>query len=65
LSRHARDSDRSGMSAVYVTTKDGLVVGYYGLANSTIEHADATSKVVRGMPLHPIPALLITRLAVT
>jgi len=53
------------MSRVYVTTKDGRVVGYYGLATSVIEHADAIKQVARGMPKHRIPALLITRLAVT
>jgi GNAT superfamily N-acetyltransferase len=64
LQEHALDSDRSGMSRVYVTARDGFVVGYYGLANSVIEHADAMKKVARGMSRYPIPAVLITRLAV-
>lgn len=64
LKRHALANDRSGMTRVYVTTKDGSVVGYYGLCTSVIEHEDAIKNVGRGMPQHPIPALLITRFAV-
>jgi GNAT superfamily N-acetyltransferase len=53
------------MTRVYVTTKAGDVVGYYGLSMSVIEHVDAIKRVARGMPKHPIPALLITRFAVS
>lgn len=64
LREHALASDRSGMTSVYVTTAGGRVVGYYGLCTSVIEHEDAIAKVGRGMPRHPIPALLISRFAV-
>ncbi len=64
LRLHALESHRSGMSRVFVTTRGPYrVVGYYGLASIGIEHASATRRVGRGMPRHPIPALLITRLA--
>ena len=65
LKRHALANDASGMTTVYVTTKEGRVVGYYGLCTSVVEHDHAIRKVARGMPKHPIPALLITRFAVT
>jgi GNAT superfamily N-acetyltransferase len=65
LKNHAVANDRSGMTNVYVTTRDGRVAGYYGLCTSVIEHEDAIKKVGRGMPRHPIPALLITRFAVS
>ena len=53
------------MTRVYVSTKDARVVAFYGLSMSVIEHEHAIKKVARGMPRHPIPALLITRFAVT
>jgi GNAT superfamily N-acetyltransferase len=65
LKNHALAHDRSGMTRVYVTTKDGRVVGYYGLCTSVVEHEDAIKNVARGMPRHPVPALLITRFAVS
>ncbi len=51
MRRYALTNDKSGMTNVYVTTKDGYVVGYYGLCTSSIEHEDAIKKVGRGMPL--------------
>ena len=65
LRQYAVANDASGMTTVYVTTKGGRVVGYYGLCTSVVEHEHAIRKVGRGMPKHPIPALLITRFAVT
>lgn len=64
LTRNALATHKSGMSKVYVTTADDRVVGFYALASSVIEHKDAITRVNRGMPSFPIPAILITRLAV-
>lgn len=66
LVRHALANQRAGMATVFVTTdRDrGSVVGYYALATGGVEHAAAPSRVVRGVPRHPIPVILLTRLAV-
>jgi GNAT superfamily N-acetyltransferase len=49
---------------VTVDTEQGRVVGYHALAAASIEHCDATGRVKKGMPLHPIPVMLLARLAV-
>lgn len=54
------------MAAVFVTT-DGeseRVVGYYVLATGGVENASAPARVTRGVPRHPVPVILLTRLAV-
>ena len=40
------------------------VVGYHALTVASIAHADSTKRTRKGMPQHPIPAVLLTRLAV-
>lgn len=67
LERHARAAQGAGSAQTFVITdseQDGRVVGYYAIAAASIEHADATDRAKKGMPRHPIPALLLARLAV-
>jgi len=54
------------MATVFVTTPVDRqqVVGYYALATGGVEHAQAPARVVKGVPRHPIPVILLTRLAV-
>lgn len=40
------------------------MVGYYSLAASQILHASATDRLKKGLAAHPIPAVLLARLAV-
>jgi len=39
-------------------------VGYYRLAVGAVEHADAPSRVGKGLARHPIPVMLLARLAI-
>jgi hypothetical protein len=66
LSRYAYANQRSGMATVFVTTpqESKQVVGYYALATGGVEHSGAPARVVKGVPRHPIPVILLTRLAV-
>jgi GNAT superfamily N-acetyltransferase len=67
LERHARAAQGSGSAQTFVVTddeQDGRVVGYHAIAAASIEHVDATDRAKKGMPRHPIPALLLARLAV-
>ena len=43
---------------------DGIVVAYYTLSASTIEHAHLSEAARKRLPRYPIPAALIGRLAV-
>jgi GNAT superfamily N-acetyltransferase len=67
LERHARPAQGAGSAQTFVITdaeQEGRVVGYHAIAAASIEHVDATDRAKKGMPKHPIPALLLARLAV-
>lgn len=65
LSRHALGNHQSGTAKTYVATTDSLiVVGYYSLAASQILYADAPTRLQKGAPRHPVPVVLLARLAV-
>ncbi len=40
------------------------VVGYYSLAVGHVEHVDAPSRLLKGQARHPVPIMLLARLAV-
>lgn len=56
-------SHLQGASRCYVTCRGARVVGYYALAAASIQHRDALGKVRGNMP-EPLPAILLSRLAV-
>jgi len=47
-----------------VGLSDAAVVGFYTIVASEVQHADAPERVAKGMPRHPIPLLVLARLAV-
>ena len=66
LLEHARQATAGGSARAYVVVdaEEGRVVGYHALAAATVAPADATARARRGQPRHPIPAVLLARLAV-
>ncbi len=64
LVRHALSNHQAGSAKTFVTTSEGAVVGYYSLAASQIIHASATERLRKGLAAHPIPVVLLARLAV-
>jgi GNAT superfamily N-acetyltransferase len=66
LCYHARAAAAAGSARTYVVmdAEQERVVGYHALAVASIEHRDATERVAKRMPRHPIPAVLLARLAV-
>ena len=64
LKRFALTNQRAGMATVFVTLSGQKVVGYYALATGGVERAKAPDRVARGLPAHPIPIVLLARLAV-
>ena len=63
---HARQSSSAGSARTYVVVdaEQQRVVGYHALAAAAVSPADATIRARRGQPKHPIPAVLLARLAV-
>lgn len=66
LVKHARAAAGAGSARTYVVVdaEQDRVVGYHALSLASIEQADATDRGRKGMPKHPIPAMLLARLAV-
>lgn len=65
LRRHALANHQSGSAKTFVATADGgVVVGFYSLAASQVLHADAPARMQKGVARHPIPVVLLARLAV-
>ncbi len=66
LTEHARQAAASGSARTFVTVdrEQERVVGYYALAAAAVAHEQATERAGKGQPRHPIPAVLLARLAV-
>jgi GNAT superfamily N-acetyltransferase len=64
LARHALQAQQANSSQTYVAVSDGEVLGFYTIVAGEVQHADAPERVVKGMPRHPIPLLVLARLAV-
>ena len=63
---YAPAADASGSARTYVLVDDEQerVVGYCALTVASLERDEATGRASRGMPRHPIPVMLLARLAV-
>jgi GNAT superfamily N-acetyltransferase len=66
LAQYARQAAAAGSARTFVTidSEQERIVGYHALAAASIEQMAATERVRQGMPRHPIPAILLARLAV-
>jgi len=64
LIRHALQAQQMNSSQTYVGVSDKTVIGFYTIVAGEVRHADAPERVVKGMPRHPVPLLILARLAV-
>lgn len=66
LRRFALSNNAAGSARTYVccSTNSSSVIGYYSLCAGSIEKAAAPERVAKGLPNHPIPIILLARLAV-
>lgn len=61
---HALASQRADLARTYLALEGDVVAGYVSLTTGSIRRDDAPKRYARGMPRHPIPTILIARLAV-
>lgn len=61
---HALASQRADLARTYLALADDAVAGYVSLTTGSIRREDAPKRYARGMPRHPLPTILIARLAV-
>jgi GNAT superfamily N-acetyltransferase len=57
-------AQQANSSQTYVALSGNEVIGFYTFVAGEVQHADAPQRVVKGMPRHPIPILVLARLAV-
>lgn len=63
LQRFALTNQLASASQSYVGLSNGDVIGYYTLVVSEVAHEDAPERLSKGLANHPIPLMLLTRLA--
>lgn len=65
FAEHAWAAQRQDSARTFVLIDDGdRVVGFYSLAMGSVEKAAAPARLVRGLPRHPVPLVLLVRLAI-
>lgn len=65
LQRHALVNQKAGSAQTYVVCRgEQRVVGYYSLAVGAVEQTQAPGRVGKGLARHPIPVMLLARLAI-
>jgi GNAT superfamily N-acetyltransferase len=66
LKKFAKQYAKRKLGTTYVAMPRGTkhVVGYFTLAPSHFEFAHAPAALLKGLPKHPVPTLLLARLAV-
>lgn len=64
LRKHALQNQGAGAAQTYVGMDGQVVVGYYSLAVGQIEYSDAPARIQKGLARHPVPIMLLARLAV-
>ena len=64
LKRYAVLSQKSNTAQTYVVCRDNRVVGYYSLAVGSVEYRGAPETIAKGIPRHPVPLMILARLAV-
>ncbi|MBA4063905.1 MAG: N-acetyltransferase [Isosphaera sp.] len=65
LTRFASQYEKRNLARTYVLVRDGevKVLGYYTLASSAIEFDTLPADLTKKLPNHPVPAILLARLA--
>ena len=64
LKKYALQNQKKHAARTYVATRGNRIVGYYSLAYGSVSLEEAPQSVKSGLPRHPIPVILLARLAV-
>jgi len=64
LSRFAWANQQAGAAQTYVGLVGDVVVGYHSLAVGQVTREEAPARVIKGLARHPVPIMLLARLAV-
>ena len=64
LLRYAWQNQQASASQSYVGLVDTTIVGYYTLTVGQVAFEEAPERIVKGLARHPVPIMLLARLAV-
>lgn len=64
LMQYALQNQSASSAQTYVGLVNATVIGYYSLAAGQVEYSDASERLRKGLARHPIPIMLLARLAV-
>jgi GNAT superfamily N-acetyltransferase len=64
LRRFALVNQSAGAAQTYVATLGDRAVGYYSLSTGSVLHEQAPERARKGLARHPVPVILLGRLAV-
>ena len=64
LQRYAYSNQAAGAARTFVALRGSQVVGYYALAAGSVERDEAPKRVAQGLARHPVPVVILARLAV-
>lgn len=64
LIKYALQNQSASSAQTYVGLVNDSVVGYYSLAVGQVEYSDASERLRKGLARHPVPIMLLARLAV-
>jgi GNAT superfamily N-acetyltransferase len=64
LQRYALVNQKANSAQTYVCCQGDVVVGFYSLAVGSVDPVAAPSRVKKGLPRHPLPVMILARLAV-
>jgi hypothetical protein len=65
FTQYAFVSHQSGMARVFVSTVEKQIAGFYALTTGGVEHSHAPERVTKGVPRHPVPVTVLTRMGVS
>ncbi|MDD2810235.1 GNAT family N-acetyltransferase [Rhodoferax sp.] len=64
LQRFALSSQKAHSAQTYVSCQSDCVAGFYSLAVGSVEHDASPNRVTKGLARHPVPVMILARLAV-
>ncbi len=64
LQRFALNNQKANSAQTYVCCLADQVVGFYSLAVGSVEASIAPDRLIKGLPKHPVPVMILARLAV-
>ncbi len=64
LRKYALQNHQNRSARTYVAARGNRVVGYYTLAAGSVDRAQTPQRVAKGLANHPVPIILLARLAV-